>query len=311
MTLDPQARAFLDQIAAAGVRDVPDLSVREARAQMELGAVMTGRPPAVARVEDHRAAGAAGTVRVRLTAPEGVGPLPVLVYFHGGGWSVGSIASHDHLCRAVARASGVAVVSVEYRLAPENPFPAAVDDAEAATAWVAGNAPALGLDPGRLAVGGDSAGGTLAAVVARRARDRGAPKVAFQLLLYPATDANLDTPSYLENARGYLLTRDAMAWYWDQYVPEPARRLDPDAAPLRARDLAGLPPALVITAGYDPLRDEGEAYARRLDAAGVPVTLSRYPGMIHGFLRRHALFDQGKAALVEVADALRHALGPA
>jgi acetyl esterase len=310
MVLDPQVKAYLDQLAAANVQDVPAISVREARAQMEVGAMMLGRPPKVGRIEDTSFSGPAGPVRLRLTAPDGPGPFPALVYFHGGGFAVGSLSSHDHLCRAITNAAGVAVVSVHYRLAPEHPFPAAPDDAYAAAAWLAepAHAAALGIDPTRLAVGGDSAGGNLATVVARRARDRGGPALAFQLLIYPVTDSVLDTPSYHENADGYLLTRAAMAWYWDQYVPDPARRSDPDAAPLRAADLSGLPPALIVTAGHDVLRDEAEAYARRLQEAGVPTRLARYPGMIHGFLRRHALFDQGRVALSEVADALRAAL---
>ncbi len=313
MPLDPQAKAFLDQLAAANIPDAPSMTPREVRSQMEVGSLMLGRPPKVGRLDDLTIPGPAGPLRARLTAPESASasaePVPGLVYFHGGGWVAGSIATHDHLCRAITNASGLAVVSVDYRLAPEHPFPAAVDDAEAATAWVAANATSLGIDPARLAVGGDSAGGNLAAVVARRARDRGGPPLAFQLLLYPATDADLNSSSYLENAEGYFLTRAAMAWYWDHYIPDPARRLEPDASPLRADDLSGLPPALVITAGYDPLRDEAESYARRLAQAGVAVRHSPYPGMIHGFLRRHSAMDQGKAALAEIAEALQSALG--
>jgi acetyl esterase len=312
MPLDPQVKAFLDQLAASSIPQVETLTPREARLQMEAATIMLGRLPEVGRVEDHVLPGPESPLRVRLTAPEaagdGDGPLPGLVYFHGGGWVTGSLYSHDHLCRALTRAAGVAVVSVEYRLAPEHPFPAAVDDAEAAVRWVAANAAGLGLDPARLAVGGDSAGGTLAAAVARRARDTGGPSLTFQLLLYPATDADLDTPSYLENADGYMLTRAAMAWYWDQYAPDPADRSHPDASPLRAGSLAGLPPALVVTAEFDVLRDEGEAYARRLSESGVDARLIRYDGMIHGFLRRHHLLDRGKTALAEVAQALREAL---
>jgi acetyl esterase len=312
MPLDPQAKAFLDQLAAANIPDVPALTPREARAQMEIGTLMLGRPPKVGRVEDRTIPGPGGPLRVRITAPEdaGSGPGPGLVYFHGGGFVVGSIAIHDHLCRAITNAAGLAVVSVDYRLAPEHPFPAAVDDADAAIAWVFENTDDLGIDPARLAVGGDSAGGTLAAVAARRARDRGTPRLAVQLLIYPATDADLNTPSYLENAEGYMLTRAAMSWYWDQYVPDPARRLDPDASPLRAEDLTGLAPAVVLTAGYDPLRDEAETYVRRLTEAGVPVRHIAYPGMIHGFLRRHTVLDQGKAALAAIAEALKEALSP-
>lgn len=307
MPLDPQAKALLDQLAAQGNLPETSLTPREARLQMDAAALFFGAKPAVGRVDDRTIPGPGGPIRIRLTAPEGPGPFPALVFFHGGGWVVGSLHSHDQLCRAITRASGVAVVSVDYRLAPEDPFPAAVDDAEAATSWVAKHGQELGVDTRRLAVGGDSAGGNLAAVVARRRRDRGELGLALQVLIYPVTDFDRNTASYLENADGYMLTRDLMAWYWDKYVPDPARRLDPDAAPLRAEDLSGLPPALVVTAEYDPLRDEAEHYARRLTEAGVAVQLSRYPGMIHGFLRRYTQLDQGKAALDELSGALRKA----
>ena len=309
MPIDPQVKAFLDQLAAAGLPPVESLTPREARLQMEAGAMMLGRMPEVGRVEDHVLAGPESPLRVRLTAPAGEGPFPAVVYFHGGGWVVGSLFSHDHLCRALTRASGMAFVSVDYRLAPEHPFPAAVDDAEAAAAWVVANAETLGLDPARIAVGGDSAGGNLAAVVARRARDRGDSPFAGQLLLYPVTDADLDTPSYLANAEGYFLTRSAMAWYWNQYAPDLAARLHPDVSPLRTPDLRGLPPALVVTAGFDTLSDDGVAYARRLAEAGVAVEHFHYEGMIHGFFRRHHLLDVGKTALADVAAGLARMLG--
>ena len=311
MVLDPQAKAYLDQIAALNMPDVPALSPREARAQMDLSAMMLGKAPAVGRIEDRTIPGPAGPVRVRMTVPVDAGqdPLPALVYFHGGGFVVGSLSSHDHLCRSITAASGVAVISVDYRLAPEHPYPAAVDDAEAATSYIAANPHEFGIDPARLAVGGDSAGGTLAAVVAQRLATKSHTPLALQLLIYPATDADMNTHSYFENAEGYLLTRAAMSWYWDQYVPDVARRLDPSASPLRAKDLSGLPPALMIIAGHDPLRDEGEAYARRLTEAGVPVKLSRYDGMFHGFLRRYASLQQGRAALNEIAEGLKEALG--
>lgn len=309
MPLDPQIKTFLDQIAASNLPDVPSMTPREARVQMEVGTLMLGKAPEVGRVEDHVVEGPGGPIRVRLTTPKGDGPFPVLVFFHGGGWVCGSLFSHDHLCRALTRESGVAVVSVDYRLAPEHPFPAALEDAEAAIRWVARQGEELGLDPGRLAVGGDSAGGNLAAVVARRARDNGSPAIAYQALFYPATDADFETPSYREMAEGYLLTRAAMIWYWDHYLPEIPGRANPDAAPGRAADLSGLPPALVVTAEFDPLRDEGDAYAKRLAEAGVPVRHRRYDGLIHGFLRRHHLFDRGKIVLAELASDLREALG--
>ena len=310
MSLDPQARSLLDQLAAQGVPPVSSMSLADSRALMEVSAAFLGPLPAVARVVDRTVPGPGGPIRVRITYPAGSGPglLPALVYFHGGGWVVGSIESHDGLCRGLTAGAGVAVVSVEYRLAPEHPFPAAADDAFAATAWVAAHGAEIGIDPARVAVGGDSAGGNLAAVVALMARDRGGPRLAFQLLLYPIANDDLDTPSYLKNAEGYLLTRAEMAWYWDQYAPGLRDRKNPYASPLRALSLAGLPPALVVTAGYDPLRDEAEAYAARLAEAGVAVRLARYPGMIHGFVRRSAILDQGKTALAESAGAIRSAL---
>jgi acetyl esterase len=306
MPLDPQIKTFLDQLAASGLPPVETLSPREARLQMEAGTLMLGRLPVVGRSAEYAAPGPTGAVRLKLTAPAPAsGPVAGLVYFHGGGWVTGSLFSHEHLCRAFTLAGGMAVVSVAYRLAPEHPFPAAVDDAEAATRWVALHAAELGVDSARLAVGGDSAGGNLAAVVARRLRDRGGPPLAAQLLLYPVTDADFDTPSYLANADGYLLTRAGMMWFWDHYLPDVGRRFDPDAAPLRADALAGLPPAVVVTAEFDPLRDEGEAYAQRLAGAGVAVRTCSYDGLIHGFLRRYRLLDRGQPAINEIAQALR------
>jgi acetyl esterase len=308
MPLDPQARALLEQLTAQAAPPVTVLSPAESRREMEEATRSLGPPVRVARVEDRTIPGSGGPIPIRITMPEGSGPFPALVYFHGGGWVLGSIATHDGICRSLTNGAGVAVVSVNYRLAPEHSFPAAADDAFAATAWVAAHGGALDIDPGRLAVGGDSAGGNLAAVVALMARDRGEPRLAFQLLVYPITNDDLDTPSYRENAEGYFLTREAMAWYWDQYAPNPRDRRNPYASPLRAPDLSRLPPALVITAEYDPLRDEAEAYALRLTEAGVATRRIRYPGMIHGFLRRAAVLDQGKNALNECAAALRAAL---
>jgi acetyl esterase len=229
----------------------------------------------------------------------------VLVYFHGGGWVLGGLETHDGVCRGLANGAACVVVSVDYRLAPENKFPAAAEDCYAAAAWVAKHAPVIGGDPRRIAVGGDSAGGNLSAVVALMAGDRQGPELSLQLLVYPVTDSACDTPSYRENAEGYLLTRDAMAWFWNHYVRDDRDRINPHAAPLRAGNVAGTPPALVITAEFDPLRDEGEAYARRLEAAGVPVTLTRYDGMIHGFFGMTMVMDKARAAMHEATMALR------
>ncbi len=309
MALDPQARAVLDQITAAGGPAINEMSVEEARRAFAEMAAMQGEPEPVARVEDHTVPGPAGGIRVRVYAPAGQGPWPVLVYYHGGGWVIGSIETYDALCRALANAAGCIVASVEYRLAPEHPFPAAVEDAYEAALWVAANAAGFGGDASLIAVGGDSAGGNLAAVVAHIARDRGRPALKFQLLVYPATDAACDTPSCRENADGYLLTRDAMLWFRDYYLRSEADWSHPHASPLRARNFAGLPAALVITAEYDPLRDEGERYAERLREAGVPVQLARYDGMIHGFFAMGAVLDQGRRAMQQAAAALRRAFG--
>lgn len=311
MTLDPQAREFLDRLAAANLPPLNQLPVEHARAQMTLSTRFLGRPPQVARVRDLKIPGPGGELAMRAITPEGAGdsPLPVVAYYHGGGWVAGDLESHESVCRALANASGAIVVSVGYRLAPENSFPAAAEDACAAAAWLAKNAAEVGGDPARLAVCGDSAGGNLAAAVALMTRDRGGPALALQVLAYPITDFNLETESYRLFAEGFHLTRDDMAWYWDQYVPNVEDRIKPYASPMRAEDLSGLPPALVITAGHDVLRDEGESYARKMRDAGVDVKLSRYEGMIHGFLRRYHAFDQGRAAVDEIAGAMRQAFG--
>jgi acetyl esterase len=229
-------------------------------------------------------------------------PLPALVWLHGGGWAVGSIDSHDPVCRYLASRTPCCVVAADYRLAPEDPFPAGLDDSWAATEWTISEAAALGVDPARVAVGGDSAGGNLAAVVALRARDRGLP-LALQVLVYPVTDLDLDTESYLEHATGLNLSRAKMEWYWGLYL-DGADGLHPDASPLRA-EMSGVAPAVVITAEYDPLRSEGDAYAARLAEAGVSVTHIGYDGMIHGFVRMPALVEEALHALDEVAAALR------
>jgi acetyl esterase len=242
---------------------------------------------------------------VRIYIPAGCGPFPVLVWFHGGGWVVGDLETADGTARRLTAQAGCVVVSVDYRLAPEARFPAAPEDCYAAAQWVAGNAESINADPGRIAVGGDSSGGNLAAVVSLMARDRGGPSLAFQLLVYPVTARDFDTGSYQQNGEGFALTTDAMKWYWDLYLRDDADASDQHAAPLLAKDLSGLPPALVITAEFDPLRDEGEAYARRLQAAGVTATQSRYDGMIHGFFGMPAFLDQGRRAVAEASAALK------
>ena len=307
MPLDPQAQAFLEQLAASGAPPLHELSVAEARQVIVTLFGTTDNPEPVGAVEDRTIAGAAGEMPARIYTPPGRGPFPVLVYFHGGGWVIGNLEAYDPTCRALTNAAGCIVVAMEYRLAPEHKFPAAPEDCYAALQWVVAHAAAIGGDPTRLAIGGDSAGGNLTAVVAQMARDRGGPNLVYQLLVYPVTDYHFDTASYRENADGYLLTKDAMVWFWHHYLRSAADGSNLLASPLRAQNLRGLPPALILTAEFDPLRDEGEAYAARLREAGVPVTLKRYNGMIHGFFSLGAVFDQGKQAMAEAAAGLRAA----
>ena len=308
MPLDPQAKALLDQMAEAGAPPFESLTPEQARELILQMRELAGPPEPVAGVEDSMIPTPDGQIPVRIYTPEGSGPFPVLVYFHGGGWVIGSVDTIDPPCRALANAAGCVIVSIDYRLAPEDKFPAAPEDCYAATRWVAEYAAGISADPSRMAVGGDSAGGNLAAVVALMARDRGGPPLAYQLLVYPVTNYDFSTASYEENGEGYLLTKNAMVWFWDHYLRTEEDGAHPYASPLRAPDLRGLPPALVITAEFDPLRDEGEAYARRLQEAGVPVALKRSDGMIHGFWQMGGVLDQGKKVLADRAAALRSPL---
>ena len=309
MPLDPRVQAFL-QAAQAASTPIHEQTPEQARQEMLAQTQMLGPGEAVAKVTDASLPGPGGDIPIRIYQPDVRTPSPCLVYFHGGGFVIGSVETHDGMCRAMANGAGITVISVDYRLAPEHKFPAAVDDAYAATCEIIRRAEQLGIDPQRVAVGGDSAGGNLAAVVALMARDRSGPELAMQLLLYPVTDANLETRSYLEYAEGYMLTREAMGWFWNHYLPDQAQREHEYASPLRAEDLSNLPPALVITAECDPLCDEGDAYAERLKQAGVPVTYTRYPGMIHGFIRRARVLQDGRTALEQISQALRTTLSP-
>jgi acetyl esterase len=310
MPVTPEVRALLDAMEALGNPPIEGQTPQQVReAYGEFSAL--GSRAEMASVADRTCPGLAGDVPVRVYVPTGEpGPRPVLVYFHGGGWVIGDLESHDATVRALAAASGVTVVAVDYRLAPEHPFPAAVDDCLAAVRWVADPATAaeLGIDPARMAVGGDSAGGNLAAVAAQQLRDTG-PSLRFQLLVYPATDMHFSHPSIDENADGYFLTKADMVWFRGHYCPGEDWS-DPRMSPLLAPDEAvrGVPPALVITAECDPLRDEGEAYATRLQAAGVDAKASRYDCVIHGFFSMGDLVPEGKAAIDEAAEALRAAL---
>jgi acetyl esterase len=308
MPLDPQARAIIDLLASS---DMPDLSIVEPEVIRKLtdAAVVPDQGEPVARVENRTLPGPAGEIPVRIYAPHTNGPLPVVAYFHGGGFVYCGLDTHDDTCRALANASGCSVVSVDYRLAPENKFPAAPEDAYAVTRWLADNGAEIGVDPQRIAVAGDSAGGNLASVVALMARDRGGPALAFQLLVYPVADFGFDTDSYRENADGYLLTEKMMRAFWNHYLGDEADGDHPYASPLRAECLDALPPAFVVTAEFDPLRDEGEAYAARLAEAGVPTTARRYDGMIHGFFSMGHAIDRARVAVADAGLVLRSALG--
>ena len=302
MPLDPQARALMDQVAALGLPPAHTVSAQEARANAKSRTRAIG--PDVARVEDRIIPGPDSQVSVRIYTPNGDGPFPCLVWFHGGGWVVGDLDSADATARHLTVGSGCVVVSVDYRLAPETKFPGPAEDCYSATSWVFDNASSLGILADKIAVGGDSAGGNLATAVCLMIKDRGGPDLTMQLLVYPVTDWSFKTPSYSDNAEGYQLTKDTMIWYWDQYVSHDGDAENPYAAPLKAPDLAGLPSALVITAEFDPLRDEGEAYASRLKDAGVPTSCTRYSGMIHGFFGMSAVLDKGKDAIAEASAAL-------
>jgi acetyl esterase len=293
--LDPQAAAYLARMAELGVPPTHELPPAEARRLSEEGApALFGPVDPIAAVDDLEAVG----VPTRLYDPAPGKSLPILVYFHGGGWVTGSVNTVDGVCRALASRAQCRVASVDYRLAPEHPYPAAVDDSWAVTGWA--------LDEARqVAVAGDSAGGGLAAVVAMRARDAGLP-LSFQLLVYPVLDHDFQTGSYVANADGFGLTRVGMQWYWDQYVPD-GDRSHPDASPLRARSLEGVAPSLVVVCEYDVLRDEGIAYHERLREAGVPARLSVYQGMIHGFFRQPAVIDRARDVLDEAGSAIREA----
>jgi acetyl esterase/lipase len=309
MALNPQVKQFLETLESLDVPPFESMGVAEARAAAAASAELIGPPLPVAEIRDLAVSGLGGEIRVRLYRPEGDAACPALVYLHGGGWVLGDIPTHEKLCTEIVEGAGCAVVSVDYRLAPEHKFPAAAEDAFSAVQWVMSQAEQIGIDSHRVAVGGDSAGGNLATVACLMAKDRCAKMPVGQILVYPITDCDFDTPSYHENAEGYLLTRATMGWFWDCYVGSDEDMLHPYASPLRAEDLSGLPPALVITAEYDPLRDEAETYARRLQEAGVPVALTRYDGMIHAFIRRTDLFDQAHAAQREVCHTLREVFG--
>lgn len=303
MPLDPEIAKLVDAWYAL---EIPPVETLTAPAWRRIYATLS-RPSTERPVvwEDRRIDGRASDIPIRIYRPKTTPAHGAFVYFHGGGWVVGSIESHDDRCRQFCADARCVVVSIDYRLAPEHPYPAAVEDAYAATMWVTEHVNALGSATNRVAVGGDSAGGNLAAVVAQMLRDRGGPALGMQVLVYPVVDRDLGRPSVIENGEGYVLTRAAMQWYMDHYVPDVAQRDDPHFAPLVADSVAGLPPALVITAEYDPLRDEGNAYAARLEEAGVDTTLRCIRGAVHGFLGWTHASVLARSAMNEISAALR------
>jgi acetyl esterase len=313
--IDPQARALLDLLEQHNIPPTHTLSPSEARSfYRDRRHATQPKPPEVGQVEDLSASGPAGAIPLRSYRPRGSTNsvmLPVLVYFHGGGFVIGDLETHDTLCRELANLSGCAVIAVDYRLSPENRFPAAVLDCFAATRWIRDHAAELKLNASRIAVGGDSAGGNLAAVVAIDARERGDLALAFQLLIYPATDLNSTAPSHAENGQGYLLTRDTMDYFSGHYIPDPAQYDDWRCSPLLQPNLSNLPPALLLTAGFDPLRDEGAAYAERLSAAGNRCVYVNFVRQIHGFITMGKIIDEANAAVGLCAAELRRALLPA
>ena len=307
--IDPQAAALIANLVAQGVPPLYTLTPQAAREAYRRRARLTqAAPTALAEVRDLDWPGPAGASRARLYRPALDRLLPGLLYLHGGGWTIGDLDTHDVVCRDLAAGSGCAVVALDYRLAPEHPFPAAADDTLAGWRWLHAAAGGLGIDAGRIAVGGDSAGGNLAAGVCLDLRDAGEAVPAFQLLIYPSTDQRAVAPSHTSNGQGYLLTRETVDYYRDNYLPDPATRVDPRTSPLLHRDLGCLPPALVLTAGFDPLRDEGLQYADALSAAGVATQYVCFERQIHGFITMGGAIGEAATALALCAAALRTAL---
>lgn len=311
MPLDPVVKAFLDQVAAMGGPKTYEMQPSEAREAfaglMQLAGpkdVPIGKVTNFSILLEHGEIGARSYVAV--TADHK--PLPTLVFFHGGGWVIGSVDTHDGLCRMIANESQCHVISVEYRLSPEVKFPSAVDDALAAVAWIEQHAAELGVDVNRIAVGGDSAGGALAAIIAQQAKAKGAPKIAFQMLLFPVTQIGAETKSLRDFAENYFLERKTLDWFYENYLPTDADKSDPRISPLLAPDLSGLPPTFVMLAGFDPLHDEGLHYAEKLKNASVTVTVADYPDMVHDFIYLQAVLPQAATALNGAAQALKAAL---
>lgn len=291
MPLNPMLAAVIAQMAEAAAPELYQMSPADGRA-MYLAMNAENSREAVTEVRDAMADG----VPVRIYNPNPTETMPCLVFFHGGGWVIGDLETHDGVCRKLANSANCVVVAVDYRLAPEHPYPAPMDDCYTALNWVVNHAPELGVNPGKIAVGGDSAGGNLSAVMALRARDENGPQICHQLLVYPVTDAAFDTPSYRENGEGYMLSKATMEWFWQHYIGNGSDPLSAYISPLRAENLTNLPAATVITAEFDPLRDEGEAFAAKLLAAGNTVTVKRFDGVVHGFFTMSDFLEEAREA---------------
>ncbi len=307
MPLDPQLAQLLAMMPPMELHTLAPQQVRKGQSLLlsQVRQMMPDFP--IATVADRTIPGPAGAIPVRQYTPVGEGPFPLVVFYHGGGWVLGDLNSHDVLCRGICHHAGAVVLAVDYRLAPEHPFPAAVEDADAALQWASAHTSELGADAARLAVCGDSAGGNLAAVVAQLARDRGGPQVRFQALIYPATDFTATFPSLEANASAPILPRETIDWFKGHYIADPAQMQLATASPMLSERMSDLPPAYILTAEYDPLCDEGEAYGAKLRDAGVPVVISRYDGMVHGFLAMPML-QQVPVAIAEIGTAIRDGL---
>ena len=309
MPINPQCQSILDMMAQMKVPDFSVMSPGDAR-RVFAGFPRPEHPTPVAQVEERTIPGpGAEGLRLRIYTPESAAPKGALLYLHGGGWVMGDLDIYDEISRTLASQSGLVIITLAFRLAPETPYPGALEDCYAALSWIADEAASLGVDPERVGLIGDSSGGNLAAALSLMTRDRSGPKVALQVLICPITDHQMDTPSYREFAEGCFLTRTSMQWFWDHYLPDLAQRSEPHASPLRAADHSGLPPTFVITAEYDPVRDEGEAYARALEEAGVKTKLVRYEGVVHGFIGFSAMVERSREMLRAVAEHASEHLG--
>ena len=310
MSLDPALKGLLDQMAANPMPKLWEIPAAQGREMYRMMATMLDQQNVpIGKVEDKKIPGPAGEIGIRIYSPiaQGTGPLPALVYFHGGGFVIGDLQTHDALCRQLANEARMRVVAVDYRLAPEHKFPAAADDCFAAVKWVEAQASTIGVDGNRIAVAGDSAGGNLAAVVCQMAKAHGGPHIIYQVLIYPTTIAHAATPSMASFAQGYFLERQAMDWFFDAYVPQGHDLKDPKLSPYHG-EVKDLPPAYVITAGFDPLKDEGKMYADKMAAAGVGVTYRDYPSMAHGFFNMSGVIPLASEAIKDVAAKLRLAV---